>query len=97
MNLYRLLATLDRSSFEPEVMSLLARGPMAEKIAALGIPVHSLNWRGRHANLIRLRRLIGIVRAWSPHLLQGWMYHANAARALASAAGSRGATSPSLH
>ena len=83
MNLYRLLATLDRSSFEPEVMSLLARGPMAEKIAALGIPVHSLNWRGRHVNLTRLRRLIGIVRAWSPHLLQGWMYHANLVVSLA--------------
>jgi len=33
----------DRQRFEPEVATLYGRGPYAERIAALGVPVHSLS------------------------------------------------------
>ncbi len=42
MGLYRLLGALDPRQVQAEVISLRAAGPVAEKIAALGVPVRSL-------------------------------------------------------
>ena len=77
MMLYKLLGSLDRRRFQPEVISLSSFGPLAPRIAALGIPVSALGMsRGRLAPrpLGRLaRRLAG----GRTHVVHTWMYHAD--------------------
>ncbi len=61
------------------VISLIKRGPVADLIEAQGVPVHCLDMTlgiGGGTALWRLRR---IVRAQSPDIIQGWMYHGNLA------------------
>ena len=41
ISLHGLLASLDRSRFDASVVSLAGRGPIAERISSLGIPVHA--------------------------------------------------------
>ena len=83
-SLLKLLATLDRSGFEPAVVSLKGHGPIAKKITELDVPVYSARIREPGAKLAGLRELLRTIRLWSPDLIQGWMYHGNlAALALA--------------
>jgi len=61
------------------VISLRDLGTVGHQLAALGIPVEAAGIRGSlptPAATLRLRRM---VRATSPALLQGWMYHGNLA------------------
>ena len=62
---------------QPEVLSLLPPGPIAERITARGVPVHSLGMRrgmvGPKA-MLHVRRLVDRIR---PDLIHGWMYHGN--------------------
>lgn len=74
--LYKLLSGTDHNRFEPVVVSLVAGGAYAEKITALGVPVHSLGMRSGIPSpgaLLRLRRL---VRQLDPDVVHAWMYHA---------------------
>jgi glycosyltransferase involved in cell wall biosynthesis len=80
--LLKLLQQMDRARFEPVVIALQDGGPVAERIRALGVPVHQLGLRSLWdlpAVLLRLRRL---ARELSPDLVQGWMYHGNLAATL---------------
>ena len=56
---------------QPEVLSLLPPGPIAERITARGVPVHSLGMRrgmvGPKA-MLRVRRLVDRIR---PDLIHG--------------------------
>ena len=64
------------------VISLIKRGPIADFIEAQGIPVHCLNMTRDMAGMgggVALWRLRRIVRAQSPDVIQGWMYHGNLA------------------
>ena len=83
MMLYRLLGGMDRSRFEPMVISLRDKGALGERIEALGIPLYTLDMppgRPSTSALLRLRRR---VREFRPDLVQGWMYHGNLAASLA--------------
>lgn len=74
MMLYKLLA---RTRHESLVVSMTDRGPMAEQIAALGIPVETLGMRRgvpSVGGVLKLRRLL---REFAPDVLQTWMYHAD--------------------
>ncbi len=77
MMLYKLLSLTDRASFEPRVISLTDFGPLAPRIAELGIPVSALGMpRGR----VRARPLGHLGRTLAadrPQIVQTWMYHAD--------------------
>lgn len=75
--LYKLLSAVDRRRFHMQVISLMPVGVVGQQIAALGIPVRSLQIaRGRlsPAALGRLARWLGEMQ---PDVVQTWMYHAD--------------------
>lgn len=79
--LLKLLREIDRSRFEPSVVSLTGHGPISDRIAGLGIPVHHLDLRSSPLReFIRLTRLLHSLR---PTVVQTWMYHADLFGALA--------------
>ncbi len=84
MMLTQLCATLDRSRFAPEVVSLTAGGKHVTALQALGIPVHCLGMRAGRPGIGALIRLCRTVRRMNPALLVGWMYHGNLAATVAS-------------
>jgi glycosyltransferase involved in cell wall biosynthesis len=80
--LHKLLVQMRDGPLRHSVISLYGGGPIADAIAVLGIPVHSLGLRrgsGLPAAFLRLRRAL---RERKPDLLQGWMYHGNVAASL---------------
>jgi glycosyltransferase involved in cell wall biosynthesis len=80
MMLYKLLSKIDRQRFSPTVISLMDRGTLADRIEALNIPVHTLGMKqGGLPTPKMILKLVSIVRAAQPDLIQGWMYHANLA------------------
>ncbi|MBI1303735.1 MAG: glycosyltransferase [Phycisphaera sp.] len=81
--LVKLLRAMDRSEFEPTVVTLVDDGPLREVIRSLGIEVLSLDLRRGEVSPRALSRLVRILRATRPDLVQSWMYHANAAAMLA--------------
>lgn len=81
--LYNILSKLNRR-FSPIVVSLMDRGTVGDRIAALGIPVHSIGMKPGMPTIPAIRQLIHIVRQLKPDLIQGWMYHGNLAAQLIS-------------
>ena len=77
MVLYRLLSSLDRSVFDPEVVSLTDEQPVGGLIRSLGIPVTALGFRPGVPDPRLVSRLAGILRLRKPDLIQTWMYHAD--------------------
>ena len=77
--------TLDHySSTEHIVVSLRTLGTVGSRLREKGIQVETLNalsWRKMPAALIRL---IALLRELEPDVIQGWMYHGNAAAWLSS-------------
>src|SRR6266516_4094704 len=79
MMLYKLLSRMDRERFDPVVISMREGGPLAEKIEALGVPVHNARMSQALAGRMSLSRWIRLVRYLTPGVIQGWVYHANLA------------------
>ena len=77
MMLYKLLSRTDRSVFEPEVVSLLDRGAMGERIEALGVRVQSLGMTRGPGAALGLGRLVRSLRHDPVDIVQCWMYHAD--------------------
>jgi glycosyltransferase involved in cell wall biosynthesis len=79
MVLYRLLTQLDRARFAAHVVSLRDIGPVGRRLMADGWPVYALGMRsgGVAALPPALVRLVGLMRALRPHVVQTWMYHAD--------------------
>ena len=88
MMLYKVLSSIDRLRFEPVVVSLLKKDgygdQVGDRIAALDIPIYSLDMEPGEFSIKKLAKLFTIVRQEKPSILQGWMYHANFAAQLAS-------------
>lgn len=82
--LYHLLSKIDRERFNPAVISLMDRGTVGDRIAALGIPVHTINIKQGIPTIPDIWQLANTVRQINPDLIQGWMYHGNLAAQLAS-------------
>jgi len=80
--LVRLVARLASRGHTCAVASLGSNGPLAEELAASGIPVSELG-RGVVSPSWRLARF---ARAFRPDVVQGWMYRANLAACLAARA-----------
>jgi len=81
--LVKLLRAMDRSEFRPTVVTLVNDGALIEIIQDMGIEVRSLDLRRGEVSPRALRRLITILRATRPDLVQSWMYHANVAASMA--------------
>ncbi len=81
--LVKLLSGLDRSRIEFRVISLGERGPVADDIEALGIPIEFLDLKSGIPGLGALTGLWRGALDFKPHLIQGWMYHANLAASIA--------------
>jgi glycosyltransferase involved in cell wall biosynthesis len=75
--LLKLLRSLDRQRFVPHVVSLTTKGDVGPQIAALGIPVFSLQMRNAWTAFVALVRLWRLLRNLKPQLLHTWMYHAD--------------------
>lgn len=83
MMLHKLLSRLDRYEFESQVVSLLDRGAMGERIEPLGIRVRVLEMpRGPRA-LVGILRLVRWLRENPVDIIQCWMYHADLVGGLA--------------
>lgn len=83
MMLYKLLTRLDRRRFAPAVFSLRGDELFVKLLREADIAVHTANLGGPGGGLPGLLRLRRQLAGFRPHLLQGWMYHGNAAAWLA--------------
>jgi glycosyltransferase involved in cell wall biosynthesis len=77
--LLRVLSRIDRTRFEPEVISLTNLGEIAGKLNEYEIPVWALDLRRDSMifNPFLILRLSGWLRQCGPELVQTWMYHSN--------------------
>ena len=80
--LYNLLAKIDRSKFEPSVVTLMSGGVYREKIESLGIQVLTADMKQAKPTPGSLYRTFKLLKETQPQLLQGWMYHGNIAAQL---------------
>lgn len=82
--LLHLLSGLDREQFDPLVISLMDRGKVGDAIETLGVPVKTVDMKQGRPTLGAACKLMQLIRAAQPDLIQGWMYHSNLAAQLAS-------------
>lgn len=75
--LLNLLTRLDRQQFECQVFSLSSEAPLADRIRALGVPVHLLDMKPGAPDPRGYLRLVAHLRRFRPALVQTWMYHAD--------------------
>ena len=75
--LWKLLSRMDSSRFANIVVSMDSRGEVGRRIERLGIPVFALRMNPGVPSLLGLIRLIGLLRAQKPDVLQTWLYHAD--------------------
>jgi glycosyltransferase involved in cell wall biosynthesis len=77
MMMLKLLSGIDRRRFTPVLISLSDHGTLGESVVRLGIPLYVLRMSPRRPPFLALFRLCRILRSIRPHIVQGWMYHAN--------------------
>ena len=75
--LLKLLERIDRSQFNPMVISLTSKSEIGSSIEALGIPVVALGMRPSLPNPLLFLRLVKLIRQFKPDLVHTWMYHAD--------------------
>src|SRR5829696_3534925 len=83
MMLYNLVARSDPTRFQHVVVSLSGIGAVGDRIAALGVPIHSLHMRRGVPDPRAFLRLLGVMRRVRPDVVQTWLYHADALGLLA--------------
>jgi glycosyltransferase involved in cell wall biosynthesis len=77
-SLLSLIQGMDPAKFQSIVVSLKPPDSMSQKFSEAGIEVHHLGIRKDPVSLLLgLARLCRIMEAYRPHIMQGWMYHAN--------------------
>jgi glycosyltransferase involved in cell wall biosynthesis len=77
MMLLKLLETMDRHLFQPEVVTLLPGGEGLKRCQTENIPVHDLGMNRRWPSPTVLVTLGRLARRLEPDMVQGWMYHGN--------------------
>jgi len=93
MMLFKIVSAMDRQRFPAHVLSLMSGGPLADRIAGLGVAVDSLGMTAGLPGPAALYRLRRLVRKLRPDIIQGWMYHGNLA---ATAVGWMAANRPAI-
>jgi len=83
MMLCKLAASLNRAEFAGEVIALIDHLTLAPQLEALGLPVHTLGMPMGRPTPQGVAKLLRLVRAARPDLIQGWMYHGNIAGSFA--------------
>jgi glycosyltransferase involved in cell wall biosynthesis len=77
-SLLSLIQAMDPAKFQSIVVSLKPLDSMSQKFSEAGIEIHHLGIRKDPVSLLLgLARLCRIMEAYRPHIMQGWMYHAN--------------------
>ncbi|HJV36045.1 glycosyltransferase, partial [Geomonas sp.] len=77
--LLKLLTVIKERGIDPVVVSLMDEGTVGRKLAAIDVPVLTLNIRAKAFPLAALLDLRRMIRTVAPDLIQGWMYHGNIA------------------
>ena len=72
-----LASHLDRARFDPVVVSLTDRGPLAASLEAAGVPVHVAGFRGSVPDPRAFARLVRLLRDLRPDLIETWLYKAD--------------------
>jgi glycosyltransferase involved in cell wall biosynthesis len=75
--LQKVLSQVDRSQFLNTVVSMTDAGSLGKQIEALQIPVFTLGLRRGIPNPLAVIRLVRLLRAERPHILQTWLYHSD--------------------
>ena len=75
--LLKLLEHMNRTRFQPTVISLIGLGEIGPRIQALGIPVHTLGMARGLPSPLALLRLVRLLRQLQPDIVHTWMYHAD--------------------
>ncbi len=75
--LCKLVTRMNRSEFDPMVVSLGEIGPLGERIQQAGIPVHALGMRAGIPDPSAILRLARWLRGARPDVVQTWLYHAD--------------------
>jgi len=82
MMLHKLLTSMDRSRFEPAVISLMPGGECRAMMETEDIPVYDLAMKSGLPSVGQVRALRRLAGKLEPDLVQGWMYHGNLAATL---------------
>lgn len=77
MMLLKLLQSMDRVRFTPEVVSLSTLGEIGPRLQAMGIPVLALGMRPGRPDARRFWALVRHLRKSAPDVVHTWMYHAD--------------------
>ncbi|WP_072623290.1 glycosyltransferase family 4 protein [Spirulina major] len=77
MMLYKLLSHQDKEQFESVVISLIDRGELGDRIAALNIPIYCLGLKSNTFSIVMVYELWQTIKKINPDVIQGWMYHGN--------------------
>lgn len=77
MMLLKIVSRMDRSRFEPLVVSLLPPGPVGRMMEDAGVAVQFLNMARGKGSVAALYRFIALARRFRPHVLSTWLYHAD--------------------
>ncbi len=88
---------LDRSRFEPVVVSLTDRGPLAEPLEAAGVPVHVVPFHRSLPDPVAFTRLVALLRRMQPDLIETWLYKADLLGGLANTLAGRAPLLWSIH
>lgn len=75
--LLRLSRDLRPYGYESEIVSMRMGGELREQFEDLGIKVHELCMQNKPASLAKILRYREIEQDFKPHLVQGWLTHAN--------------------
>ena len=86
MMLWKLLSRIDRRRFDPLVIALSRDADrIVQSFRDIGVPCELLGMRPGSGSLLSFFTLTRRLRAISPDIVQGWMYHGNIAATVACA------------
>ncbi len=75
--LAKLVSGMDRAQFSNTIISLTDRGQLGEQIERSGVVVHMLGMKRGKPDISALPRLIRLLKALNPAIVQSWLYHAD--------------------
>jgi glycosyltransferase involved in cell wall biosynthesis len=84
MMLYKLLSGLDKTRYNPAVISLMDIGPVGDEIKKLGVEIMCLNMKPGTPDPAKVLHLSRILRNIKPDIIQTWLWHSDLLGAIAS-------------
>ena len=59
------------------VISLTNDGKYGKYLSSLDIPIHTLHFKKKSFNILKVLKLLKIVKRYNPQIIQSWMYHSD--------------------